>query len=79
MRNVPDDVHRILTGRAAKNQTSLQDYLLSLLQEIVDRPSREEILDRVALGQEFGNARLSSEGIVAAIREGREGAGAGPR
>jgi antitoxin FitA len=43
IKNVPDDVHRVLRRRAATEGQSLQEYLLARL----TRDAREETLDEV--------------------------------
>jgi plasmid stability protein len=46
IRNVPDDVHRILKVRAAEAGMSLSDYLLRDIERNAKRPTLEEILER---------------------------------
>ena len=48
IRNVPDDVHRTLKSRAAMAGMSLSEYALAELRRAADRPTREEILARIA-------------------------------
>ena len=48
IRNVPDDVHRTLKSRAALAGMSLSEYALAELRRAAERPSREEILARIA-------------------------------
>ncbi len=48
IRNVPDRVHRELKARAALAGMSLSDYLLFQLRRSLERPTREELLKRVA-------------------------------
>ncbi len=48
IRNVPDQVHRQIKSRAALAGMSMSEYLLQELQRIVERPSRDELLDRLA-------------------------------
>lgn len=48
IRNVPDDLHRVLRVRAAQAGLSLSDYLLRQLRRVADRPTREELLERIA-------------------------------
>ncbi|MGH9361659.1 MAG: FitA-like ribbon-helix-helix domain-containing protein [Thermoanaerobaculia bacterium] len=47
VRNVPDEVHRELKARAAKAGMSLSDYVLKELERIVERPTLEEMLERL--------------------------------
>lgn len=69
VKNVPDDVHRILRARAAASGQSLQEYLLSRLTAEARRPTVDEILARA--GQRSGGSMPVS---VAAefVREDRE-------
>lgn len=48
VRNVPDDLHRKAKARAALEGLSLSAYLLRELERAVDRPSRRDLLDRLA-------------------------------
>lgn len=48
VRHVPDAVHRKLKARAATAGISLSDYVLAELRRIADRPTREELLSRIA-------------------------------
>ena len=48
IRNVPDQVHRTLKSRAALAGMSLSEYVLAELRRAADRPTREEILARIA-------------------------------
>jgi plasmid stability protein len=47
IRNVPDDVHRTLKARAAKQGMSLSEYLLAEVTDLADRPTLEELTERV--------------------------------
>ncbi len=48
IRNVPDAVHRDLKARAALAGLSLSDYLLLEMKRTLERPTREELLRRIA-------------------------------
>jgi len=48
VRNVPDDLHRVLKARAAAAGRSLSDLVLEELRRVAERPTREEILARIA-------------------------------
>jgi antitoxin FitA len=48
VRHVPDRVHRTLKARAATAGMSLSDYLLVELRRIAERPTRAELLARIA-------------------------------
>ena len=47
IRNVPDEVHRTLTRRAALSGMSLSDYLIGEIRQIVDRPTIEEMMGTI--------------------------------
>lgn len=47
-RNVPDAVHRRLEARAAEEGRSLSEFLLAELVRVAERPSRRELLERLA-------------------------------
>lgn len=68
IRNVPDEVHRELKIRAARRSQTLSDYLLQLVTGHVSRPSREEVLDRIASRPPMRLSRSSVE----LIREDRD-------
>ncbi len=48
IKNVPDDVHRVLRRRAVDAGQSLQEYLLGRLVEDATQPTLEEVLRRAA-------------------------------
>ena len=48
VRNVPDDVHRKLKARAATEGLTISDYVLREIRKAVERPSRAELLERLA-------------------------------
>lgn len=48
IRNVPDDVHRRLKVRAAEEGRSLSELALEELRRSLERPTRRELLDRLA-------------------------------
>ena len=47
LRHVPDDLHRRLKARAALEGLSLSDYLLREVRRVAERPTVEEIWERV--------------------------------
>jgi plasmid stability protein len=47
IRNVPDSIHRTLKARAATAGMSLSDYLLLHVRELAERPSLDEIRERI--------------------------------
>jgi plasmid stability protein len=48
IRNVPSNVHRRIKARAALEGMTLSDYLLRELKQLLERPTREELLERIA-------------------------------
>lgn len=48
LRNVPDDLHRTLKARAALAGLSLSDYLLDHARRLANRPTLEEMCERLA-------------------------------
>jgi plasmid stability protein len=47
IRNVPDELHRSLEARAAREGTTMSDLILAELPRLATKPSPEEILERV--------------------------------
>ena len=48
IRNVPDDLHQRLKSRAARAGMSLSDYLLNEIRLLAERPTFEELKERLA-------------------------------
>jgi len=48
IRNVPDEIHRQVKARAALSGMSMSEFILRELKRVIERPSREEVLDRLA-------------------------------
>lgn len=48
IRNVPESVHRELKIRAAREGLSLSDYLLREVRRVLDRPTPDDLLERIA-------------------------------
>jgi antitoxin FitA len=46
IRNVPDDIHRALKVRAAKEGMTLSAYLLREVAQLAERPTLEELMER---------------------------------
>jgi antitoxin FitA len=70
IRNVPDDLHRILKSRAALAGMSLSDYLLKEVRQVAERPTMEEMLKRIA-AREPVKTGASSADLVRAERDSR--------
>lgn len=70
IRNVPEALHRKLKARAALAGQSLSDFLLDELRRGADRPTRAEILERIAT-REPVRARPAAAAAVRSQRESR--------
>ena len=66
MRDIPDDVHAELQRRAERRGQSLQQYLAGELRRLVERPTIDELLDRV------DRRRGGSVGLAQAAEDLRE-------
>jgi plasmid stability protein len=47
VRDLPDDVHAALQRRAERRGQSLQQFLSGELRKLAERPSLDEVLDRI--------------------------------
>jgi plasmid stability protein len=47
IRNVPEDLHRTLKAKAAKEGMSLSEYLLREVGDLAERPTIAEISERI--------------------------------
>lgn len=68
IRNVPNKLHRELKARAAMEGVSMSRFILREIERVLARPSRKEILRRIA---EQGEPRLSRS-AADVLREERE-------
>jgi len=48
VRNVPEQLHRRLKERAAREGITLSDLALAVLARSLERPTRQELLERLA-------------------------------
>jgi len=69
IRNVPDELHRVLKSRAAKEGKSLSDYLLGELRKSAEVPTMAEMLERIRNRPPV--EEFSSEEAVRAERDAR--------
>ena len=67
LRHVPDALHRVLKSRAALAGLSLSDYLLGEIRQIAERPTVEEMRERM---RRLSRVTLP-EPAAEAIRAGR--------
>jgi len=70
IRDVPDGLHAVLRARAAKAGMSLSEFLLGELRAVAERPSLDEILQRIS-HREAVEPRESPARAVRSEREGR--------
>lgn len=68
IRNVPDDVHRALKVKAVEAGMSLSDFLRREVTSIAQRPSIDELLERI---KRRGSVAVS-EDSASAVRAERE-------
>jgi plasmid stability protein len=70
IRNVPPELHRRLKARAAIEGLSMSDFVLREVRKALDRPTRQEILDRLR-ARPVRRLRRSAAEIIRAERDGR--------
>ena len=68
IRNVPDALHRRLKSRAALAGMSLSDYLLGELRQVAERPTLDELRERVH-GRSKTTPSVSAADAVRAERD----------
>ena len=69
IKDVPDEVHRVLRRRAADAGQSLQEYLLARLSEEAARPTLDEVLGRV---NERASGSVPLDEAARAVRADRD-------
>jgi hypothetical protein len=73
IRNVPPDLHALLTDRAKARGMNLSDFLKEQLERIAAVPTNAEIFARVEADAQAGLLpEVGSEEIVSWIREDRD-------
>jgi antitoxin FitA len=70
IRHVPDAVHRKLKMRAAECGMALSDFLLREVSEVANRPTLEEVVERMRRRPRV-TRRIDSAALVRAEREAR--------
>jgi plasmid stability protein len=70
IRNVPPEVHRRLKARAAIEGLSMSDYVLREIRKALDRPTRQEILERLR-ARPARQLRKSAAEVIRAERDSR--------
>lgn len=68
IRNVSNHTHRVLMRRAREAGLSLQEYLLTALNELAARPTVEEVLARA---ERHSGGRFGLEAAAADLRADR--------
>lgn len=69
IRNVPEKTHSVLRRRADAAGMSLQEYLLSLVNDAASKPTVEEVLRRAA---RRNGGRFRMQDAVADLRRDRD-------
>ncbi len=72
IRNVPDDVHRKLKVRAAREGVTLSELLAREARRLAEQPTLEEMLERLK-SRAPARTRTSAARAVRQAREGRGG------
>jgi plasmid stability protein len=70
IRNVPAELHRKLKSRAALEGTSLSDYLLNEIRRVAERPTLQELAERLGTRTPV-NYRISPARILREERSRR--------
>jgi plasmid stability protein len=70
IRNVPTELHRRLKARAAIEGMSMSDYVLREIRKALDRPTREEVLERLRSAP-VRRLRRSAAEVIRAERDSR--------
>lgn len=68
IRSVPKDVHRRLKARAALEGVTMSSYLLREIRKCLDRPTRQEVLDRLE-AKPLRQFKRSSADLIRAERD----------
>lgn len=69
VRNVPDDLHRSLKERAAREGTTMSDLILNELPRLAHRPSPQQLLERIRARTPVGGAPAAD--LIRAERDER--------
>jgi len=56
VRNIPDDLHRSLKERAAREGTTMSELVLRELPRLAHKPSPEQVLSRIRRRESVGGA-----------------------
>jgi antitoxin FitA len=70
VRNVPEDLHRRLKARAAMEGLSMSEYVLREIRRALDRPTRQEVIDRLR-SQPVRRLRRGAAEVIRSERDAR--------
>jgi plasmid stability protein len=70
IRNVPEEIHRRLKSRAAMKDMSMSDCVLREVRKALDRPTRQEILERLQ-ARPLRRLRRNAAALIRAERDAR--------
>jgi len=70
IRNVPSEFHRRLKARAAIEGMSMSDYILREVGKALDRPTRQEVLERLR-ARPVRRVRRRAAEVIRAERDAR--------
>jgi plasmid stability protein len=70
LRKIPAELHRRLKARAAVEGMSMLDYVLRELRKALNRPTRQEVLERLA-ARPVKRLRRTPADVIRAERNGR--------
>lgn len=70
IRNVPEEFHRRLKARAAMEGMSMSDYILREVGKALERPTRQELLERLRTRPARRLTRSAAE-VIRAERNAR--------
>ncbi len=70
VRNVPTELHRRLKARAAIEGVSMSEFVMRELRKALERPTRQEVLDRLR-AQPVRRLRRPAAELIRAERDSR--------
>jgi plasmid stability protein len=70
VRDVPDDVHRTLKARAAREGISLSEYLRTELRRVAEAPTADELLARLRARKPVSSTESSADAL-SSVRDER--------
>lgn len=71
VRNVPEDVRRTLKARAASSGKSLSEYVLGELEKLAERPTLDELTERIRARGSYEPGRSAADVLAEARAERR--------